>query len=73
MSSSRSFLNNLNAGDETPPGANYGTFYSNCDAIINPDSSVILSGATNTNVGCVAHTSLQSDAGVFSQVLNFVN
>jgi triacylglycerol lipase len=66
------FLNALNSGDETPGTANYGTFWSSCDEIINPDSSVLLSGATNTGVGCLGHSELHSNATVFNQVLNFV-
>lgn len=66
------FLNALNSGDETPGSTNYGTFWSNNDAVINPDSSVLLSGATNTGVGPVSHTSLHTDAGVFNLVRNFV-
>jgi triacylglycerol lipase len=66
------FLNALNSGDETPGSTNYGTFWSNCDTVINPDSSVLLSGATNTGVGCVGHTSLHSNATVFNLVRNFV-
>ena len=34
------FLGELNAGDETPGTVNYGTWWSPCDEIINPDSSV---------------------------------
>jgi triacylglycerol esterase/lipase EstA (alpha/beta hydrolase family) len=67
-----SFLNNLNATDETPGAVNYGTFWSSCDEIINPDSSVLLSGATNTGVGCLGHSALRTDANVFTQVRNFV-
>ena len=42
------------------------------DEIINPDSSVLLSGATNTGVGCLGHSDLHSNAGVFDQVRAFV-
>jgi triacylglycerol esterase/lipase EstA (alpha/beta hydrolase family) len=66
------FLNALNSGDETPGATNYGTFWSSCDEIINPDSSVLLSGATNTGVGCLGHSELTSNAGVFNQVRAFV-
>jgi len=66
------FLNALNSGDETPGTTNYGTFWSSCDEIINPDSSVLLSGATNTGVGCLGHSELHSNAGVFNQVRAFV-
>ena len=67
-----SFLNSLNATDETPGAVNYGTFWSSCDEVINPDSSVLLSGATNTGVGCLGHSELRTDAGVFNQVRAFV-
>lgn len=66
------FLNNLNAGDETPGAVNYGTFWSSCDEVINPDSSTLLSGATNVGVGCLGHSALRTDANVFTQVRNFV-
>ena len=39
--SARQFLSELNAGDETPGAVNYGTWWSPCDEIINPDASVI--------------------------------
>jgi triacylglycerol lipase len=67
-----SFLNNLNAGDETPGAVRYGTFWSSCDEVINPDSSTLLSGATNTGVGCLGHSALLSNTGVFNQVRAFV-
>jgi triacylglycerol lipase len=67
-----SFLNSLNAGDETPGSVRYGTFWSSCDEVINPDSSVLLSGATNTGVGCLGHSALRTDAGVFNQVRTFI-
>jgi triacylglycerol esterase/lipase EstA (alpha/beta hydrolase family) len=67
-----SFLDALNSGDETPGATNYGTFWSSCDDVINPDSSVLLSGATNTGVGCIGHSALHTNAGVFNQVRAFV-
>lgn len=67
-----SFLNNLNAVDETPGAVRYGTFWSSCDEVINPDSSTLLSGATNTGVGCLGHSALLSNSGVFAQVRTFV-
>jgi triacylglycerol lipase len=66
------FLNNLNATDETPGAVNYGTWWSPCDSIINPDSSVALSGATNTKTACISHTDLMNDSTVFGQVHTFV-
>jgi len=66
------FLSELNAGDETPGTVNYGTWWSPCDEIINPDSSVALSGATNTKTACLSHTALTTDSTVFNQVREFV-
>ncbi|HET7455556.1 MAG TPA: alpha/beta fold hydrolase [Solirubrobacterales bacterium] len=66
------FLGELNAGDETPGTVNYGTWWSPCDEFINPDESVILSGATNTKTACMSHLSLVSDETVYKQVREFV-
>lgn len=66
------FLSELNAGDETPGAVNYGTWWSPCDEFINPDSSVSLTGATNTKTACISHLSLLTDATVYSQVREFV-
>lgn len=68
------WLANLNAGDETP-GLNtrFGTFWSPCDEVINPDSSVSLSGATNTKTACVTHGGLLKDSRVYTAVRDFVN
>lgn len=67
-----SFLANLNAGDETPGSVNYRTWWSGCDEVINPDSSVALSGATNTQTACLSHSALHEDPTVFAQVRDFV-
>ncbi len=67
-----SFLGALNSGDETPGGVRYGTFWSPCDEIINPDTSVILSGATNTRTGCIGHISLLASSSVYAGVRGFV-
>lgn len=66
------FLTNLNAGDETPGAVNYRTWWSPCDSVINPDSSVSLVGATNTQTACISHSNLHEDAGVYAQVRDFV-
>ena len=66
------FLSELNAGDETPGAVNYGTWWSPCDDIINPDSSVALSGATNTKTACISHQALTTDSTVYGQVREFV-
>jgi triacylglycerol lipase len=66
------FLKELNEGDETPGIVNYGTWWSPCDEIINPDSSVALAGATNTETACISHTALTTDETVYKQVREFV-
>jgi triacylglycerol lipase len=66
------FLKELNATDETPGAVSYGTWWSPCDEIINPDSSVALSGATNTQTACISHTALTTDETVYKQVREFV-
>lgn len=63
------FLASLNAGDETPgTTTTYQTWWSPCDTVINPDSSVSVSGGTNTKTACLGHSNLQTDATVFGQV-----
>jgi triacylglycerol lipase len=72
MRAGSAFLAKLNEGDETPGAVNYGTWWSPCDSIINPDSSVSLSGATNTKTACISHTALTTDATVYGQVREFI-
>jgi triacylglycerol lipase len=43
-----------------------------CDELINPDTSVILSGATNTKTAYMSHSNLRLDATVYAQVRDFV-
>jgi len=66
------FLTRLNEGDETPGSVSYATWWSSCDEIINPDESVLLSGATNNAAGCVTHTGLTTNSTVFAGVREFV-
>lgn len=54
----------LAAGDETPGAVKYATFWSECDEVIDPDSSVALDGAVNTDAGCLKHNDLLGDDGV---------
>ena len=61
-------LDALNAGDETPGSTNYLTYWSNSDDVINPDSSVLLSGATNVFAGSIEHSDFLSRADVFTMV-----
>jgi triacylglycerol lipase len=41
--------------------------------VINPRSSVLLAGATNTQTGCISHSQLHEDVGVYQQVRDWVN
>jgi triacylglycerol lipase len=67
-----SFLKALNSRDETPGAVSYRTWWSPCDSVINPDSSVSLSGATNTQTACISHGDLHENATVYGQVRDFV-
>jgi triacylglycerol lipase len=67
------FLKSLNSGDETPgTTVNWLTWWSPCDEVINPDSSVALSGATNRQTACLSHSALHEDATVYAQVRDTV-
>lgn len=66
------FLTQLNSGDETPGTPRYATWWSTCDEIINPDDTVLLSGATNTRTACISHLGLLSDTTVYTQVRDWV-
>ncbi len=66
------FLEELNAGDETPGTVNYGTWWSPCDEIINPDESVLLSGASNHETACISHVALTTNETVYEEVREFV-
>jgi triacylglycerol lipase len=66
------FLTELNAGDETPDAVNYGTWWSPCDEVIVPNSSVPLEGAANHETACISHVALLADETVYEQVREFV-
>ena len=69
MRPNSSFLNNLNKKDETPGRViSYATWWSPCDEVINPQSSTLLKGATNTQTACLRHSDLYQDAGIYAQV-----
>jgi triacylglycerol lipase len=40
--------------------------------VINPRSSVLLEGATNTETLCMSHSTLHEDSGVYGQVRDYV-
>ena len=67
-----SFLNSLNAGDETPGAVNYATWWSPCDEVINPDSSALLAGAVNNRTGCLFHSGVKDSSSVYPGVREFV-
>lgn len=64
--------NGLAEGDETPGDVAYGTWWSECDEVINPDDSVPLDGAANNAAGCLAHNDLLGDDAVSQGVRDFV-
>lgn len=68
-----SFLNALNADDETPGAVNYGTWWSPCDEVISPRQSMLLAGATNTQTACLTHSQMYTDATVYRQVRDLIN
>jgi triacylglycerol lipase len=72
MRPNSTFLNALNAGDETPGAVRYATWWSPCDEIINPHTSVILTGATNTETECISHAALATNENVYKGVREFV-
>lgn len=63
-----SFLGALNSGDESPGSPSYATWWSPCDTVINPDSSVSVAGAVNTRTACISHGALTTDSTVFAQL-----
>jgi len=73
MRPNSTFLTNLNSIDETWGTPRYATWWSDCDEVINPHSSVLLNGATNTQTGCISHSQLHEDVGVYQQVRDWVN
>jgi triacylglycerol lipase len=73
MRPNSSFLNALNRKDETPGRViSYGTWWSPCDEVINPQTSTVLKGATNTQTRCVRHSDLYVSAEVYTQVKAWV-
>ncbi|MFJ7044188.1 esterase/lipase family protein [Streptomyces sp. NPDC101112] len=72
MYTGSSFLTSLNSGDETPGSVSYASYWSNCDDALTPDTTAILSGATNVEVGCVSHDEMNNDRRVYEQVRNFI-
>jgi triacylglycerol lipase len=67
------FLSTLNRKDETPGASRWLTWWSSCDQVILPQTSTILSGATNTQTACLQHSAQHEDFTVYQQVRNAVN
>jgi triacylglycerol lipase len=67
-----SFLTALNSGDETPGNVRYATWWSPIDQTILPNSSVLLTGAANTQTSAIGHLNPVSDLTVFTQVKAFI-
>jgi triacylglycerol lipase len=72
MYTGSSFLTALNSGDETPGSVSYASYWSTCDEALTPDTTAVLSGARNVEVGCVSHTNMNNDEGIYEQVRAFI-
>ncbi|HEU0013305.1 MAG TPA: triacylglycerol lipase [Longimicrobium sp.] len=73
MRPNSTYLKNLNATDETPGAPRYGTWWSACDTVIEPDNSTPLVGATNTQTACIGHSAFLTDLTTYQQVRAFVH
>jgi triacylglycerol lipase len=73
MRPNSTFLTNLNSIDETWGTPRYATWWTDCDEVINPNSSALLIGAINTQTACISHSALHEDVGVYRQVRDMVN
>ena len=51
----------------------FATWRSPCDEVINPRSSSILAGATNTETACLSHSALKENGTVYTQVRDWVS
>jgi len=71
MTVGSAFLQELNAGDDTPGAVNYGAIWSSCDDLINPDANAQIIGGTNINVGCYGHNLMLYSFYVYSRVREF--
>lgn len=66
------FLDELNAGDETPGAPRYATWRSSCDSIVRPEGTVVLEGALNNKTSCLQHTAFPVDPIVYQEVRQYV-
>jgi triacylglycerol lipase len=51
----------------------FATWWSRCDLAIVPPGAATITGARNTETACLGHSELKNDAGVFGEVLRFVD
>ncbi len=71
MTPGSAFLATLAAADETPGPVAYRTWYSPCDAVINPFTSSMLAGAANTLVPCMTHVGFLTNGALPADVAAF--
>ena len=72
MRPNSTFTTDLNSIDETWGTPRYAVWWSPCDEVIQPQSSPILSGASNTQTACMQHSQLHEDATVYREVRDWV-
>ena len=72
MRPSSTFLTALNSGDETPGVVRYATWWTPADQTVLPTSSVLLTGASNTQTAAIGHLNLVTDLTIFTQVKAFI-
>jgi triacylglycerol lipase len=72
MRPNSTFLNALNAVDETPGTPRYATWWTPCDQTVTPPQSVILDGAVNHETACISHSDLWGDPNVYPQVRDWI-
>jgi triacylglycerol lipase len=68
MTPGSEFLQKLNAGDETPGSVSYYSFGSKTDELVQPWTTIALSGATNKWVSCCEHIALVSNSTILGWV-----
>jgi triacylglycerol lipase len=69
MCPTRSFLRDLNSGDDTPGRTAWTTIYSTADEFVPNSSSRLDGGACFVRVTGVHHNDMDNDPGIFRQVL----
>ncbi|WP_269856696.1 esterase/lipase family protein [Streptomyces sp. RPT161] len=65
-------VQHLDQGAEAPGPVRYATWWSPCDEQVSPPTSTELTGAANTETGCLKHNDFLSDRTVSEQVLAFL-